>query len=100
VVLNKRELKQLLLTGKGIIQKKHPIFQSPISNWGRTHLYAPEKRLMELKVPTPFFNMLIVWLGVAFFYITLYFDILKKAIRYFETFKLRRLNRRLQKIRP
>ncbi|WP_430813913.1 ATP-binding cassette domain-containing protein [Carboxylicivirga sp. RSCT41] len=100
VVLNKRELKQLLLTGTGIIQKKHPIFQEPVSYWGRTHLYAPEKRLMNLKIPTPLFNMLVVWLGVAFFYVTLYFDILKKVIRYFETFKLRRLNRRLQKIRP
>ncbi|MCG8578903.1 MAG: ATP-binding cassette domain-containing protein [Bacteroidales bacterium] len=99
VVLNKRELKQLLLTGQGIIQKKHPVFQEPVSNWGRTHLYAPEKRIVKVKIPTPLFNMLVIWLGVAFFYVTLYFDILKKVIRYFETFKLRRLNRRLQKIR-
>ncbi|MBK3518660.1 ATP-binding cassette domain-containing protein [Carboxylicivirga marina] len=100
VVLNKRELKQMLVTGSGIIQKKHPIFQKPISSFGRTHLYSPEKRMLEVKIPTPLFNMLVVWMGVIFFYITLYFDILKKAIRYFETFKLRRLNRRLQKIRP
>jgi len=100
VVLNKRELKQMLVTGNAIIQKKHPIFQSPISNFGRSHLYAAEKRVLNINIPTPIFNMLVVWLGVAFFYITLYFDILKRAIRYFETFKLRRLNRRLQKIRP
>lgn len=100
VVLNKRELRQMLVTGTAIIQKKHPIFQKPISALGRAHLYAPEKRYINMKIPTPIFNMLVIWLGVVFFYITLYFDILKRAIRYFETFKLRRLNRRLQKIRP
>ncbi len=100
VVLNKRELQQMLVTRSAIVQKRHPIFQNPISNLGRTHLYAPEKRFMEMIIPTPLFNMIVVWLGVCFFYVTLYFDILKKAIRYFETFKLRRLNRRLQKIRP
>jgi len=100
VVMNKREFQQMLVTGTDIIQKKDPIFQTPVSNWGRTILYAPEKRIMNVKVPTPLFNTLVIWLGVAFFYITLYFDILRKIIRYFETFKLRRLNRRLQKIRP
>jgi len=100
VVLNKSELQQMVVTGRSIIQKKDPIFQSPISNWGRSILYAPEKRVMNVILPTPLFNTLIIWLGVMFFYITLYFDILRKVIRYFETFKLRRLNRRLQKIRP
>ncbi|WP_439181939.1 ATP-binding cassette domain-containing protein [Carboxylicivirga taeanensis] len=100
VVLNKRELQQMVVTGQAIIQKKHPIFNRPVSNFGRSHLYAPEKCLMDIYISTPLFNMLIVWLGVAFFYVTLYFDILRKVIRYFETFKLRRLNQRLQKIRP
>jgi ABC-type multidrug transport system ATPase subunit len=100
VVLNKRELQQMAYTARGIIQKKHPIYKPAISNLGRSHLYAAEKRFMGLNISTPFFNMLIVWLGVAFFYVTLYFDILRRIIRYFETFKLRRLNRRLQMIRP
>jgi hypothetical protein len=100
VVLNKRELQQMAYTARGIIQKKHPIYKPAISNLGRSHLYAAEKRFMGLNISTPFFNLLIVWLGVAFFYVTLYFDILRRIIRYFETFKLRRLNRRLQMIRP
>jgi ABC-type multidrug transport system ATPase subunit len=100
VVLNKRELQQMVVTGHGIIQKKHPIFNRSVSNFGRSHLYAADKRVMDMYVSTPLFNMIIVWLGVAFFYVTLYFDILRRVIRYFETFKLRRLNQRLQKIRP
>ncbi|MBR8534703.1 ATP-binding cassette domain-containing protein [Carboxylicivirga sediminis] len=99
VVLNKRELKQMVVTGHGIIQKKHPIFNKPVSNFGRSHLYAADKRVLDVYISTPLFNMIIVWMGVVFFYITLYFDILRKVIRYFETFKLRRLNQRLQKIR-
>ncbi len=100
VVLNKREFQQMIVTGQGIVQKKHPIFNRPISNFGRSHLYAADKRVMDFYISTPLFNMIIVWLGVLFFYVTLYFDILRKVIRYFETFKLRRLNQRLQKIRP
>jgi len=100
VVLNKQELQLMVMTGTNIIQKSDPIFQKPVSNWGRTVLYAPEKRVMNVRIPTPLFNTIIIWLGVIFFYVTLYFDILRKLIRYFETFKLRRLNRRLQKIRP
>lgn len=100
VVLNKRELQQMVVTGHGIIQKKHPIFNRPVSNFGRSHLYAANKRVLGMYISTPLFNMIVVWLGVAFFYVTLYFDILRKIIRYFETFKLRRLNQRLQKIRP
>ncbi len=100
VVLNKHELQQMVVTGTSIIQKSDPVFQSPITNFGRTVLYAPEKRVMEVTIPTPLFNTFIIWLGVIFFYITLYFDILRKIIRYFETFKLRRLNKQLQKIRP
>ncbi|WP_430811468.1 MULTISPECIES: ATP-binding cassette domain-containing protein [unclassified Carboxylicivirga] len=100
VLLNKHELQQMVVTSQGIIQKKHPVFQKPVSNIGRSHFYAAYKHVMDLRISTPLFNMIVVWLGVAFFYVTLYFDILRKVIAYFETFKLRRLNRRLQKIRP
>ncbi len=99
LVLNKRELKQIEVSDQNIIQKRHPIFKDPVSNLGRAHFYAASKRILGVNCDTPLFNTLIIWLGIFVFYITLYFDLLRKAIRYFETFKLRRLNKRLQKIR-
>jgi len=100
LVLNKRELKQIEVTDQYIIQKRHPIFKEPISNWGRAHFYSPSKRIMGLLISTPVFNIIIIWIGICVFYVTLYLDLLRRIIRYFETFKLRRLNQRLQKIRP
>ncbi|MCU4174695.1 ATP-binding cassette domain-containing protein [Carboxylicivirga sp. N1Y90] len=100
LVLNKRELQQIETSSNSIIQKKHPIFKDPVSHLGRAHFYSPSKNVLGLSIPTALFNTLIIWLWIAFFYITLYFDVLRKIIRYFETFKLRRLNKRLQSIRP
>jgi len=98
LVLNKRELKQILVTDRAIVQKKHPVFKAPTSNWGRAHFYAPEKRLMGLVISTPLFNVLIIWLSTGLLYIALYLDVLRRIIRYFETFKLRRMNKRLRRL--
>jgi len=100
LVLNKRELQQVEVTDHFIIQKRNPIFKEPVSNWGRAHFYSASKRVMGMQIPTPIFNTLVMWLGIVIFYITLYFDVLRRIIHYFENFKLRRLNKRLQKIRP
>ena len=98
LVLNKRELKQILVTDQTIVQKKHPVFKLPTSNWGRAHFYAPEKRMMGLVIPTPLFNTLVIWLSTGLLYVALYLDVLRRIIRYFETFKLRRMNKKLQRL--
>nr|WP_319400204.1 ATP-binding cassette domain-containing protein [uncultured Carboxylicivirga sp.] len=100
LVLNKLELQQVEVTDQYVIQKRHPIFKEPVSNWGRAHFYSASKRVMGIKIPTPLFNTIVIWLGIIIFYITLYFDVLRRIIHYFETFKLRRMNKRLQNIRP
>nr|WP_321407458.1 ATP-binding cassette domain-containing protein [uncultured Carboxylicivirga sp.] len=100
LVLNKRELQQIEITDRLIIRKRHPVFKEPVSNWGRAHFYSASKRVMGVSIATPFFNTLVIWLGIVIFYFTLYFDVLRGIIQYFETFKLRRLNKRLQNIRP
>lgn len=97
-LLKKNELRQFEFTGERYLQRRHPVFQSPMSNWGRAHFYAPEKRVAGIVIPTPWFNVLNIWLATLFFYVTLYFDWLRKAIYFFEKFRLKRINQRLQQL--
>lgn len=97
-LLDRREVRQFEFTGERYIQKKHPIFKNPDSHWGRAHFYAASKRMGPLNIPTGIFNLLVIWLGVALLYVTLYLDILRRIIHYFETFRLRQLNKRLQRM--
>lgn len=96
-VLDKRELTQIVFTGKKFIRKKAPIYKEPSSQFGRAHFYAPFKNILGLRIPTPIFNVLVIWLSTLLLFITLYMDILRKVVTYFETFQLRQLNKRLQK---
>jgi hypothetical protein len=98
IMLNKNSVKQFIYTGDKYIRKKHPAYKEPVSQWGRAHFYAPVKRVGFIEVETPLFNMIVVWLGVGILYVTLYLDLLRRIIWYFETFKLRRLHRRLQNL--
>ncbi len=96
-LLDKKEVTQIIFTGKKFIRKKAPIYKEPSSNFGRAHFYAPYKIVLGYKIPTPIFNVLFIWLSTALLYMTLYMDVLRKLLTYVETFQLRRLNRRLQK---
>ncbi|GAO29159.1 hypothetical protein JCM15548_11322 [Geofilum rubicundum JCM 15548] len=97
-VLDRKEVRQLEFYEDHYIQRKHPIYKSPASKWGRAHFYAHSKRMGPILIPTGIFNVLVMWMGVLLLYVTLYLDILRRIIHYFETFKLRRLNKRLQRL--
>jgi hypothetical protein len=98
LMLNKNSVEQFVYSNGKYIRKKHPGYEKPRGKWGRSHFYAPEKRFGGLTLQTPIFNIIVVWLGVGLLYVTLYFDLLRRIIRYFETFRLRRLHRKLQKL--
>jgi ABC transport system ATP-binding/permease protein len=97
-LLDRKEVRQFEFAENKYIQKKHPVFKSPTSKYGRAHFYSAEKRVGPFLIPTPVFNTLMIWLGVIFLYVTLYLDVLRRIISYFEIFKLRQLNKRLQKL--
>lgn len=98
IMLNKKNVEQFVFSDGSVVRKKHPGYMEPEGKWGRAHFYAPSKQLGPLTISTPWFNMMIVWMGVALLYVALYLDLLRRVISYFETFKLRRLHRRLQKL--
>ena len=97
-LLNRKNTRQFEYDGNNIIQKKDPIFEQSKGKWGRSHFYASYKNLGQLTLSTPVFNIIVMWLGCLLFYVMLYFDLLRKIIHYFESLKLGRLNKRLQKL--
>ena len=97
-VLAKNEPRQIVFDGEKYIRKKHPVYKDPTHRWGRAHFYAPFKRLGNWVFPTPWFNVAVIWLMTFTFFVTLYFDFMRRTIAYFERFKLRRLYSRWQKL--
>ncbi|MFN3839448.1 MAG: ATP-binding cassette domain-containing protein [Cyclobacteriaceae bacterium] len=74
-----------------LIQQINPIFIDPkpsgLLNY-RTHFFAPKKFFLGIEFSTFAFNLLVIW-GMAFiFYITLYFELLRKFVDLFSKVNL------------
>ncbi len=91
-VLNRTQLKKVYESENCLIRKKDPIFMDTESKFGRAQFYCSEKNILGLKVDTVLFNMIVVWIGSLFFYITLLTNVFRKIIMYFENIKLRKKN--------
>jgi ABC transport system ATP-binding/permease protein len=87
-LLNVFEKDKVIETSKKIIQKYTPVYMRPVSNYGRTHFYAPFKQIGNLAIDTFWFNILVLWLTVIIFYIALYFNILQKAMTFFSNMRV------------
>lgn len=98
-LLNKRNFQQIEVYPDLIVRKKQPVYNVPDNHWGRAHFYAPSKRFGEFVIPTVWFNCIVIWIGSAILYLTLYFDLLRRLISYIERLKMHRMQKRLQKIR-
>jgi hypothetical protein len=67
-----------------LIQQIEPIYKDPFpGSWFsfRSHFFAPRKYFMGSYYETYWFNMGFIWFLTIVFYITLYFDLLKKLMR-------------------
>ncbi|RUT78526.1 ATP-binding cassette domain-containing protein [Ancylomarina longa] len=88
LVLNRTEVNKMIEVNNHLIQKKDPIFMNPDSKIGRAHFYAPVKRLGNFYIDTYWFNLAVIWLGSLFLFFTLWADVLRKMMNYFESVKL------------
>ncbi|RUT79591.1 ATP-binding cassette domain-containing protein [Ancylomarina longa] len=86
IALNRLELKKIIEYKQELIQLKDPVFQIPTSKNGRAQLYAPRKRLGNYLIDTFWFNIVIVWLTTIIFYLSLYFDVLRRLLVWIEIF--------------
>jgi ABC-type multidrug transport system ATPase subunit len=88
IVLNWRTPGKIYETDSRFIQKADPIFMKPGSKYGRAHFFAPYKQIGNLKIETLVFNVLAIWIMIAFLAVTLYYELLKRFIVFLETLKL------------
>ena len=87
-VLNRLATNKIYDADDRLIQKADPIFMPPGSRYGRAHFFAPYKQIGNLKIGTLVFNMLVLWLMVFILFVTLYYNILKRFIRFLESLNL------------
>ncbi len=87
------ERKKILVYNNSLVQNTDPIYLDPekkgFLNF-RTHFYAPSKYIFGIKTDTFVFNISLVLLGSVFLYITLYFELLGRAVRFFDNLKIRK----------
>ncbi|MDE5418717.1 ATP-binding cassette domain-containing protein [Labilibaculum sp. DW002] len=88
LVLNRTEVNKMIEVDERLVQKKDPIFMYPDSRFGRAHFYAPVKRIWNYYIDTYWFNLMIIWLGTALLFFTLWSDVLRKVMNYIEGIKL------------
>jgi hypothetical protein len=87
-VLNRLATNKIYDSDDRLIQKADPIFMPPGSKYGRAHFFAPYKQIGSFKIGTLVFNMLVLWLMVFLLFVTLYYNILKRFIRFLESLNL------------
>ena len=88
VVLNRLSTNKIFDSEYELIQKADPIFMAPGSKFGRAHFFAPYKMIGNLKIETMIFNMIVVWIMIFILFVTLYYNVLKRFIRFLESLKL------------
>ena len=89
ILLNRDEINKIYETDDALIQKKDPVFMNPTSNIGKAHFYAPVKILNHVKIETIWYNIFMMWVGSGILYFALYFDLLRKSIKYLESLNLK-----------
>jgi hypothetical protein len=79
-MLNEMEIERLIETPRRMIQKYAPVYMRPLSNYGRSHFYAPYKKIGNIAIDTFWFNIIVLWLVTLCLYIALYYNLLQKAL--------------------
>jgi ABC-type multidrug transport system ATPase subunit len=93
IVTKPYERKKILVYKNTLVQNTDPIYLDPYKRGFldfRTHFYAPSKYIFGLKTDTFVFNISLVLLSSVILYLTLYFELLGKAVRLIENFKFRK----------
>ena len=83
IVKKTNEKNKLVRVGAHLVQTYEPIFLIPVNERGlslRTHFFAPVKFIFGKRLDTLTFNIIIIWVMSILFYITLYYDILRKIV--------------------
>lgn len=103
IVKNVYEKKKIIRYKNRLIQQTDPIFLDA-DNMGffgfRSHFYAPRKWFCGRYYDTFSFNIMILWLFSLLFYVTLYYDLLKKLVDWGGNLSLKGYKEKLLKLIP
>jgi len=87
IILDRETPEKTIETGDKIIQKYEPGYMKATSKYGRAHFYAPFKMIRNIEIDTFLFNILVLWFVTLVLYIILYYNLLQKAVTYFENLR-------------
>jgi ABC-type multidrug transport system ATPase subunit/uncharacterized tellurite resistance protein B-like protein len=93
IVTKPYERKKILVYNNSLVQNTDPIYLNPYKKGFlnfRTHFYAPAKYIFGIKTDTFVFNISLVLLSTVLLYLVLYYELLGRAVRFFENFKFRK----------
>jgi len=90
---NKKETEGIMRYKDKLIRKFKPVYMQPTSRAGRAQFYAPVKILGNKAFDTLTFNVIVLWIMSFVLYFTLYFDVIRKIIAYFETIRIRKISK-------
>ncbi|PWJ44692.1 ATP-binding cassette domain-containing protein [Sediminitomix flava] len=87
-ITNRSSFDMTVIENEKIVQLKDPIFNIPEANNDilsyRTHFFAPFKYAYGTYVDTLTFNVLFIWTMTLLLYVSLYFEVLAKFVRFLE----------------
>jgi sulfite reductase alpha subunit-like flavoprotein len=87
IVLSQHNLTRISQYNDRLIQLFEPVYMDPESKLGRAQLFASKKQIGNVYIDTFVFNTSVIWFMVVLFYITLYFNVLKKSLEVFSRIK-------------
>lgn len=96
---SKDKFEQIAVYPDKMVRKRQPVYAMPENRCGRAHLYSPMKRIGDTLIPTAIFNCLVIWVFIGVFYVTLYFDLLRRLFDKMESNRKSRITKQLEKLR-
>ena len=93
IVTKPYERKKILVYNDYLVQNTEPIYLDPYKKGFlnfRTHFFAPGKYIFGIKTDTFVFNISLVLLSTLMLYLALYYNLLGRAVSFFENFRFRK----------
>jgi hypothetical protein len=93
IVTKYYEPDKILRYKNSFIQNTNPVYLDPEKKGFlsfRTHFFAPSKNIFGVRVDTFAFNISIIFAGIMFLYIVLYYDLIAGLVKFLMNFKSRK----------
>ena len=90
LVRDKYSLHKTYISKNRIYQGDEPIYREPAENNGSAHFYASYKLLGNIRIDTIILDIAIIWIFTFLLMVSLYFDLLRKALTFVENRRLAR----------